>query len=114
MSPLDEGFKQLIAKILASSYASLHGFYCHAGDSYASKTFSQAESFLNSEIEVVNSAAKIVTCLITDLTNKSAYSSPLVLSVGSTPTAHAATEILIKNLKASMHGRLELHAGIVV
>ncbi|KAJ7484688.1 putative serine dehydratase domain-containing protein [Mycena latifolia] len=66
----------------------VYGFYIHAGNAYASTSASDAESFLSSEVHA-----------------------PFVLSVGSTPTAHAATAESRAALSTLLHGKLELHAG---
>lgn len=41
----------------------------------------------------------------------SSYNTPFVLSVGSTPTAHAVTPETKAKLYPSLHGKLEIHAG---
>lgn len=68
------------------------------GQSYASKTLSTATDFYHAEIECVNTAAKVA--------RSSGAKGDWVLSVGATPTAHAATTIDEKSLQ--LEGELEL------
>ncbi|KAJ5855595.1 uncharacterized protein N7529_009539 [Penicillium soppii] len=90
---------KLIHRIEASSAASVYGFYCHAGHSYACRTEDAAAAVLQTEVEGVVAAAKF---LITDSDRK------IVVSVGSTPTAH-----VVKRLQGTLPVgmELELHAG---
>ncbi|KAG5635619.1 hypothetical protein H0H81_010602 [Sphagnurus paluster] len=90
-SPL---FGELLSALFISPAISVFGFYGHAGNSYASKSSSEASAFLSAEVEAVNCAAE-----------------PFVLSVGSTPTAHAASSETRDLLSSQLHGILELHAG---
>ncbi|EED17372.1 conserved hypothetical protein [Talaromyces stipitatus ATCC 10500] len=93
-SRLDE----VIQSANESEGVSIHGFYCHAGHSYASKSTEDAVKVLNDEINGVLIAAKKLIDPKTEL----------VLSIGATPTAH-----VVSNLKASLpkNTQLELHAG---
>lgn len=82
----------------------LHGIYAHAGHSYDSRSTSDAASCLTAEIDAVHSAALYVKSLDSSL--------KLVLSVGSTPTAHAALDSEeIRKAIQGLWGKLELHAG---
>lgn len=99
---------------------SIFGFYCHAGDSYASTSVEQASSFLNTEMQTVNNVARLTLSLMEELsktepkTNLSRHQRPFVLSVGSTPTAHSASrpEASSQSLKDELTGgELEIHAG---
>ena len=83
----------------------IYGFYAHAGNAYASTSSDEAAQFLSSEVETVNKAAELAKGLI------SGERPPFVLSVGSTPTAHAASAETRSKLKELLHGTLELHAG---
>ncbi|CAG8071081.1 unnamed protein product [Penicillium olsonii] len=89
---------KLIHRIESSPAASVYGFYCHAGHSYACRTEDAAAAVLQSEIEGVVQASKYLL----DKDRK------IVVSVGSTPTAH-----VIKRLQGVLpEGMdLELHAG---
>ncbi|EMT70820.1 D-serine dehydratase [Fusarium odoratissimum] len=80
-----------------SSAISIYGFYCHAGHSYGGRSRDEAEKTLNIEVSSVLAAAKLLPS-----------DRQLVISVGSTPTAH-----VVESLKASMpeNIKLELHAG---
>ena len=148
-----QALRHLVQKLLASPYISIYGFYCHAGDSYSSKSLPQASSFLTTEMEAVNAAATVALGLIKEhaatleksvgekaqenpqptgatepchatisLTGPapgvvesqmSRHRQPFILSVGSTPTAHASAlqnpaEALASEITT---GELELHAG---
>ncbi|KAG7712880.1 hypothetical protein KL930_004186 [Ogataea haglerorum] len=96
---------ELLEKILktdTTQTVSLYGFYCHAGHSYTSKNFEQAQSFLISEISSVNEACKEAL--------KFDKSLKLQMSVGATPTAHAAEKFDLSTV-GQLFGNLELHAG---
>lgn len=68
------------------------------GQSYASQSLDKATEFYHSEIECVNAAATVAR----SLGGKGQW----VLSVGATPTAHAATQI--KDGQMDLEGELEL------
>ncbi|CAG8651825.1 4241_t:CDS:2 [Acaulospora colombiana] len=109
-----ESLKDLIQLVLSTPSISLFGFYCHAGDSYASTSFQEASSFLTTEMQTVNAAGLLALSLMKDLGNTSRHQNPLVLSVGSTPTAHSASliESPADALRAAVTGgELEIHAG---
>lgn len=104
-------FRGLLEAILASSVISIYGFYCHAGQSYASTSLDEASQFLSAELQAVNDAAEIATSVIAQMNTVSSHNTPFVLSVGSTPTAHAATSETKAKIHSSLHGKLEIHAG---
>ncbi|KAH9944334.1 uncharacterized protein BXZ73DRAFT_39476 [Epithele typhae] len=104
-------FELLLRAVLASPSISIYGFYTHAGNSYASTSFDQATQYLLEEINAVNSAAALAMKIIASTPGLSQSAEPYVLSVGATPTAHAATKELRTKLEASLNGVLELHAG---
>ncbi|KAJ6571739.1 hypothetical protein B0H19DRAFT_1209011 [Mycena capillaripes] len=106
-SPL---FAPFLKSLFDSPAISVYGFYIHAGNAYASTSASQAASFLSSEVREVNDAAGIALLILSASTNASAHNQPFVLSVGSTPTAHAATAESKAALSTLLHGKLELHA----
>lgn len=111
VSPASPSFESLLSVIFASPTISLHGFYCHAGNSYASTSLLEASVALSSEVEAVNTAAGLALAVLAGSPQYGSRDKPLVLSVGSTPTAHAAsaeTKALITSL---LNGSLELHAG---
>ncbi|KLO87008.1 uncharacterized protein LW93_12866 [Fusarium fujikuroi] len=87
----------LVERAQKSSAISIYGFYCHAGHSYGGRSRDEAEKTLNIEVSSVLAAAKLLPS-----------DHQLVISVGSTPTAH-----VVESLKASMpeNIKLELHAG---
>jgi hypothetical protein len=72
------------------------------GQSYASKALSEATNFYHSEIECVNAAAKLARSM--DISPSAGRK--WILSVGATPTAHAATQI--EDGKMDLEGELEL------
>jgi D-serine deaminase-like pyridoxal phosphate-dependent protein len=114
LAPNSPQFKSLLLGLLAAPAVSIYGFYCHAGQSYASTSHPEASSFLSAEVQTVNSAAALAQELLAASSSSSVHSQPFVLSVGSTPTAHAFSEPspeVLAQLKAELHGRLELHAG---
>ena len=97
--------------LLKSSAISLHGFYGHAGNAYASTSLTEASKFLSGEVAAVNDAAMATLEIISRSPPSAAVTQPFVLSVGSTPTAHAASLETRKMLAQVLHGTLELHAG---
>ncbi|KAF8078656.1 putative serine dehydratase domain-containing protein [Lyophyllum atratum] len=107
-SPL---FKELLSALFSSSAVSVYGFYGHAGNSYASTSSSEASSFLSGEVDAVNSAAEAGLAALSVSLSKESHQQPFVLSVGATPTAHAASAETRELLSSSLHGILELHAG---
>ncbi|KAJ7770550.1 putative serine dehydratase domain-containing protein [Mycena metata] len=107
-SPL---FAPFLKSLFESLAISVYGFYIHAGNAYASTSASDADSFLSSEIHAVNEAAGIALPILAASSNPSAHNQPFILSVGSTPTAHAATAESRQALSNLLHGKLELHAG---
>ncbi|KAF5613389.1 D-serine dehydratase [Fusarium tjaetaba] len=88
---------RLVERAQKSSAISIYGFYCHAGHSYGGRSRDEAEKTLNIEVSSVLAAAKLLPS-----------DHQLVISVGSTPTAH-----VVESLKVSMpeNIKLELHAG---
>ncbi|KAG8889572.1 hypothetical protein FRB98_003841 [Tulasnella sp. 332] len=103
---VDPGYNFLMTHLLASSSTiSVYGFYCHAGHSYSSTSLPEATTYFTTEVDTVIEAVRITNSLrsSTPPPNPILY----VLSVGSTPTAHASAAF-----KASeVPGTLELHAG---
>lgn len=96
---------QTLYELLQTStrdHVSLYGFYCHAGHSYASSTEEQAKSYLMDEINSGNAACKKAMEINPSLI--------LQLSVGATPTAHAAENLDLASV-GKLYGQLELHAG---
>lgn len=104
-------FKPLVEKITASSYLSLYGFYCHGSSSYGSTSLDQATSVLSREVKSANRAAEVAREIIADKRASGYENVEFVLSVGSTPTAHAASAATRQKVESLLHGKLELHAG---
>lgn len=105
---LEEMIKQLAtSQSQISKYISLYGFYCHAGHAYGSRSSDQARSYLIDEISNGNEACKKAKEINQSL--------ELVVSFGSTPTAHSSSlsEAVLKEIESigELHGELELHAG---
>ncbi|CDO71617.1 hypothetical protein BN946_scf184911.g87 [Trametes cinnabarina] len=111
LKPESPAFKHLVQSVLGSPSVSLYGFYTHAGNSYASTSFAEASEFLLAEVNAVNAAAGLALSIIEGTPGLQELSEPFVLSVGATPTAHAATEELKPRIEAGLKGVLELHAG---
>jgi len=109
--PGSAAFETLLEDIHGTSTISLYGFYCHAGDSYGSTSPSQASSFLSSEVETVNQAAKMALDRMLGWPGGKVERPPFVLSIGSTPTAHCASVETRARLQSMLYGTLELHAG---
>lgn len=100
-------------EVIHSPYLTLHGFYSHAGNSYASKDGDTAADFLRIEVEAVEKAAALAHALAE---KQGVVPLNLVLSVGSTPTAHASTLLSTQSIPGSKltasGGTLEIHAGV--
>ncbi|RXW19870.1 hypothetical protein EST38_g5992 [Candolleomyces aberdarensis] len=111
VGPASEELKVLLTTILGSPAVSLHGFYAHAGNSYGSTSLSEAQSYLSSEVQMVNEAASFALESFKDELGSGHHSQPFVLSVGSTPTAHASGAEAREIFERALHGKLELHAG---
>lgn len=99
----DELDKIIEAADANSDYISLYGFYCHAGHAYSSCNCEQAQSFLLDEIKHGNIACEKALKKLPALKD-------LVISVGSTPTAHTADWLEASKI-SNLSGKLELHAG---
>jgi D-serine deaminase-like pyridoxal phosphate-dependent protein len=66
------------------------------------------------EVQTVNNAAKLAQELLLASHSTSKHTQPFIISVGSTPTAHAFAEPtgeVLAQLKSELCGKLELHAG---
>ncbi|KAJ3524613.1 hypothetical protein NMY22_g10919 [Coprinellus aureogranulatus] len=111
VAPKSKEMDKLVSVILESSAVSLHGFYAHAGNSYASTSLTEAQSYLSGEVQMVNDSALFALEKYRNAIESGENTSPLVLSVGSTPTAHASGSSAKELLKETLHGTLELHAG---
>lgn len=111
VTPGSVEFNELIKILSASSSISIYGFYAHSGKSYASTSQSEASSFLSVEIQSVNSAARLALDELSKSPSVCGVQKPFVLSVGSTPTAHAASAETRQRLAGELHGTLEIHAG---
>jgi D-serine ammonia-lyase len=110
--PGSDIFEDLVQALFKSAVVEIYGFYGHAGNAYASTSLDEASVFLSGEVNAVNTAAKLAIESFerAGLAGKPSQR-PWVLSVGSTPTAHAASAEAREKLKDMLHGQLELHAG---
>jgi D-serine deaminase-like pyridoxal phosphate-dependent protein len=112
LTPESSNLESLIVEVITSPFLTLHGFYSHAGNSYASKDADTAADFLRIEVEAVEKAASLAHTLVE---KQGLAPLNLVLSVGSTPTAHAST-LLSQSTPgsklAASGGALEIHAGV--
>lgn len=90
----------LIAKVEASPNIELYGFYAYASQTRCTDCVSDAEHHLQEQVSEMLRAAKMVAD----------QSAPLVLSVGSSPTAR-----VIKPIKEKLPPNVtfEIHAGTV-
>lgn len=90
--------QDLIRRVERSLVVNIHGFYCHAGHSYACRTSDDVEEMLRAEVDNVSRAANLMSS-----------TKPLVLSVGATPTVH-----ILRRLQADLppYLKLEVHAGM--
>ncbi|KAH9898339.1 hypothetical protein C8Q73DRAFT_834352 [Cubamyces lactineus] len=111
LKPDTPAFAHLLSAVLSSPSIALYGFYTHAGHSYASTSFAEAADFLLDEVTAVNDAATLALSMIAKSPGMHHPREPFVLSVGATPTAHAATESLKARVESGLNGVLELHAG---
>ncbi|KAI0348586.1 hypothetical protein BDW22DRAFT_1350822 [Trametopsis cervina] len=111
LEPSSPYFEALLTTVFTSSAVSVHGFYTHAGQSYASTSLTEASSFLSREVDAVNTAAGLALSLLKGTPGTAPRDSPFVLAVGATPTAHAATAETRDKLASLLNGTLELHAG---
>jgi len=100
----------LLEAALTSPAVAIYGFYCHAGNAYASKSLDEGSTFLTEEVTAVNGVAAEAKDIASRLGKT--HNVPWVLSVGSTPTAHAAASDEVRQkLKEVLNGKIELHAG---
>lgn len=105
----------LVQTLAQSSQLCIWGVYTHAGFSYDSKNSNEANSYLSTEMQSLDRAAQLVKQVSSSISSAK-IRSPLVLSVGSTPTAHAAGTSGQSGAAVAMKskltgGELELHAG---
>ncbi|KAF7327941.1 D-ser-dehydrat domain-containing protein [Mycena kentingensis (nom. inval.)] len=113
VSTSSELFIPFLKQLFDSPSVLVHGFYIHAGNSYASTSEDEAAKYLSGEVHAVNDAAAIALPLLAASKNVNLYTDPFILSVGSTPTAHAATpdSAVRTALSQLLNGKLEIHAG---
>ncbi|WVO15217.1 hypothetical protein L204_102866 [Cryptococcus depauperatus] len=101
--PESQQMKDLIlALIAAKDNVEIYGFYSHFGQSYGSGSLEEGSSYFAGEIACVATAAKFA--------RHAGAQGEWVLSVGATPTAHAAVQEAYK-AHDGLEGKLEIHAG---
>lgn len=110
LDPSTPEFRALLELALKSPAIEVFGFYCHAGRSYASTSQEEASKYLTSEVNAVNDAAQLALSILKQGEDQRS-DKQFVLSVGSTPTAHAATVESRAKVNELLYGKLELHAG---
>jgi hypothetical protein len=98
-------------EVFACPAISVFGFYVHAGNTYDSTSLQEATSLLTGEVRLANDAAALALQVLAESGTKAANNQPFVLSVGTTPTAHAATSEAKLQMTSMLNGTLELHAG---
>ena len=98
--------RDLIVEVLKQPTIDLFGFYCHAGHSYGATNMESAQRVFETEISC---ALEAVTLAREHERELQKYT----ISVGATPTAHAAQEMDSEQLLSSLpeNVQLELHAG---
>lgn len=134
LDPGSSPFEKLITALAKSEHTRIYGFYSHAGTSvsarwepndvlpgsrslqYDATSDAQAAQYLDGEIETVDRASQRARQIIRDVSSEVAASyesHPWILSVGATPTAHAAdkNKKLLGSKGKLKEGFLELHAG---
>ncbi|PPQ99604.1 hypothetical protein CVT24_005180 [Panaeolus cyanescens] len=109
--PSSKEFFKLLDAALYSPVLTLYGFYGHAGNAYGSTSLEEASNFLSGEVQAVNIAAQDALQVISKADKPVSVKGEFVLSVGSTPTAHAASAETRRLLSEKLNGVLELHAG---
>jgi D-serine deaminase-like pyridoxal phosphate-dependent protein len=98
--PIDSvRLRDLISRAQKSSAVSIYGFYVHAGHVYGCKNPECAQAILQGEVDAVIKVGNLIESR-----------APIVLSFGSTPTAHVLST-LISTIPS--HMELELHAGLL-
>jgi D-serine ammonia-lyase len=132
LPPFSPEFEKMVDATLTAqsqSLCSLKGFYSHASHSYASKSSDDAMMHLVSELSGVAEAAKVVRARpLAWVLKERTPETPLLLSVGATPSAtsaqnlvapsHAASKAAhtlrqtLDRLAADQGCRVELHAGV--
>ncbi|KAK8845620.1 hypothetical protein IAR55_006336 [Kwoniella newhampshirensis] len=100
--PTSQQMKDIIEAVVGSKHVEIFGFYSHFGQSYASDSLAKGSDYFAGEIDCVQSAAKIARGLGAE--------GKWILSVGATPTAHAAVQEMVQT-HGGLEGELELHAG---
>jgi D-serine deaminase-like pyridoxal phosphate-dependent protein len=99
----------LIEAVLKCPALTLHGFYTHSGDAYASRNPSDGQAYLTTELRAVSAAATLAASAAQTLGLPALPR--LVLAVGSTPTAHASARAALTD-DQTPGATFEIHAGV--
>lgn len=97
--PVSERLRSLIQAVETSPATALHGLYCHAGHSYSCCTAEDTATVLEAEITSLIEGAAFAS---------PSRSEPLLLSLGSTPTAHVISTL---DKKIPPNCIVEVHGG---
>lgn len=99
--------KELISLTEKSKAVELKGIYCHAGRSYSCCGEEAVGKVLSGEVEALLTAVKLVSPEALKERKE-----PLILSLGSTPTAHTISTLTDpQNGQLPLNCELELHGG---
>ncbi|PYI12001.1 hypothetical protein BO78DRAFT_357424 [Aspergillus sclerotiicarbonarius CBS 121057] len=108
VEPSSKELPALVQRVESSKAVELYGFYCHAGHSYACRREEEAKRVLGDEVKGVLEAVKFV--------DSGERKRKVVVSVGSTPTAHVVREVrdFLSGGEGGVEGvevEVEVHAG---
>lgn len=97
--------KRLVENIRTSDALYLHGIYAHAGHSYRARDRGTANDGFEAELRATMAAALL-------LSDEERAKTPLVLSIGATPTANAVDAASpASSFTVPSNCTIELHAG---
>ena len=112
IEPSSDELPALVRRVEGSKAVDLYGFYCHAGHSYACRREEEVKHVLGEEVRGVLEAVRFMKKREGDAGRK------VVVSVGSTPTAHVVREVRdFLNTSGGVEGvevevEVEVHAGL--
>ncbi|RAK96981.1 D-serine ammonia-lyase DSD1 [Aspergillus ibericus CBS 121593] len=107
VEPTSTDLPTLVRRVEESNVVQLYGFYCHAGHSYACRKEEEVKRVLGEEVRGVLEAVKFISG--SDKGGKR----KVVVSVGSTPTAHVVREVrgFLSDGVGGVEVEVEVHAG---
>ncbi|KAL1633284.1 hypothetical protein SLS58_011150 [Diplodia intermedia] len=104
--------RALIAAAEASPNVRIHGFYCHAGHAYGARDADAAAAVLRDEVGAAVEAAGLLSGTASPAPeNGGEAGKKIVVSFGSTPTAHVVASLRTELAATHPALALELHAG---